>query len=125
MGIRRVISEAPPLGRPSDEPVDVDFVVGLQEVPRVDAGWKTETQEGWCILQRRSDAAWRGTAVMFKRDKWAVMRKRAGESGSDFDMSVQGSKSGWVVFALLRDARNYMPGRQTRRYNLFLQLHCR
>ena len=51
-------------------------VVGLQEVPRVDAGWKSVECEGWSVLQHRADDAWRGVAIAYNSQQWAVMRKK-------------------------------------------------
>ena len=51
-------------------------VVGLQEVPRIEAGWKSVELEGWTILQHRAEDAWRGVAVAYRPQCWTVMRRK-------------------------------------------------
>ena len=56
-------------------------VVGLQEVPRTDAGWKTTECEGWRLLQYRSEDAWRGVALAYNPQQWTLMKKKQGGRG--------------------------------------------
>ena len=56
-------------------------VVGLQEVPRIEAGWKSVECEQWSVLQHRSDDAWRGVAIAYKSHQWAVMKRKHSARG--------------------------------------------
>ena len=45
-----------------------DVVVGLQELPRDDAGWKTHAVEGWTVVAHRDDESWRGQGILFRTE---------------------------------------------------------
>ena len=64
-----------------DNECQKDMIVGLQELPRDDAGWKTYEAEGWSIVAHRHVDAWRGEGIMFRKDQWAVMRRKCHGKG--------------------------------------------
>ena len=73
-----------------------DMVIGLQELPRVAAGWKTSDFEQWTVIEHRSDEEWRGSGVMFQRDRWTVMRRKACNKG--IWIRLKNARSGMQVW---------------------------
>ena len=67
-------------------------VWGLQEVPRAEAGWKSEEHEGWTFLQHRAESVWRGTAVGFRTSEWSVLKRKVHERG--FWVKMRHAESG-------------------------------
>ena len=53
----------------------------LQELPRGDAGWKSDTLQGWEVLSHRSSEQWRGVGVMYNPKTWAIMRRKEFDRG--------------------------------------------
>ena len=63
-----------------------DTVFLLQEVPRREAGWQTDTADSWTMLNYRHADRWRGTGILFKSVVWKVVRRLASDRGTWFRM---------------------------------------
>ena len=70
-----------PQGVELDDTCPKDMIIGLQELPRTAAGWKTRDHEQWTVIEHRDNEEWRGSGVMFRKDRWTVTRRTACNKG--------------------------------------------
>ena len=54
----------------------------LQEVPRREAGWHSETMQGWTAVSFRHEEVWRGTGLLYKDSCWKIVRKLSSGRGT-------------------------------------------
>ncbi|CAE7460434.1 pol [Symbiodinium sp. CCMP2456] len=53
----------------------------LQEVPRREPGWHTDSAGGWSMLSHRPEGRWRGAGIIYKELSWKIVRRIATERG--------------------------------------------
>ena len=59
-----------------------DTIFLLQEVPRRQAGWHTDVHQGWSLLSFRQEDTWRGTGLLYRGDRWKIVRRVASDRGT-------------------------------------------
>ena len=70
-------------------------VVCLQELARGKDGWSDLYLDGWRLCSHRNADAWRGTGILFQKEQWVVMRKKATRRGTWFRLRHTTGKELW------------------------------
>ena len=69
------------LGEASGRSVRDDDLIVLQEVPRQETGWQSQTFDSLKVVSHREENQWRGVGVGFSEKSWTAMRKVSSENG--------------------------------------------
>ncbi|CAE7462659.1 unnamed protein product [Symbiodinium necroappetens] len=69
------------LGEAVGQPVTENDIVLLQEVPRGEVGWQSQTCEKLKLYTHRDENAWRGVGIGVSEKSWTVMRRMKSECG--------------------------------------------
>ena len=77
-------------------------IFALQELPRVQPGWRTTYVEEWTILQFRGEDQWRGNGICFRTGAYEPLRRKANDLGVWVRLrEVSSGREFWVCSARL------------------------